>query len=222
LSGSGFFEVREGKVRNLNLLRLVLDKLSFVPDVVRKIEETLPPKYQDRMARNETPLEKVAASLRLQDAALTAEEIVLSSDEVLLLANGRLDLAQDLTMEADFYIPQELSSHMTKGIEELSYLLDKEKRIHIPFKPYRGKLADFRIYPDVGDVGRTIFEKKGREELKKAILKAMGRDDEPPQDQQPQPPTGAPGEPPPQQEKQPEEILIEGIFDAIFKDGQGF
>ncbi len=217
MAGNGFFEVRDGNVRNLNLLRLVLDKLSFVPDLARKLEETLPPEYHDRMARNETPLEKVAASLRLQNASLVAEEIVLSSEEVLLLAKGRLDLDQNLTLEADFYIPEELSSHMTRGVEELAYLLDEEKRIHVPFKPYQGKLSGFRIYPDVGDVGMRIFENKGKEELKKAILKAMGRDEEKPDADQP--PTGAPGEPPPE-EQRPEEILIEGIFDAIFNGGQ--
>lgn len=218
LSGNGFLEIRDAGVRNMNLLRLVLDKLSFVPELVRKVEENLPPKYQDRIARNETLFEKVSASMHLSNAALTADEIVLSSEDVLLLARGRLDIDQNLTVEADFYIPQELSSHMTRGVDELSYLLDEEKRIHIPFKPYQGKLADFRIYPDVGDVGKTMFEKRGREELKKAILKAMGRDDEPPpQDQHPQQPSGTQDEAPPPEEQRPEEILIEGIFDAIFK-----
>lgn len=220
LSGSGFLEVRDGKVRNLNLLRLVLDKLSFVPDLARKLEESLPPKYQDRIARNETPLEKVSAGIKLQNAVLVAEEVILSSEDVLLTAKGRLDLDQNLTLEADFYIPEELSSHMTKGVEELSYLLDEEKRIHVPFKPYQGKLADFRIYPDVKDVGRMIFENKGKEELKKAILKAIGVEEDPSEsDQQPPQPSGSQGEPSPEGQR-PEEILIEGIFDAIFKGGQ--
>ena len=49
LQGDGSVEIRGGKLLNINLLRFVLDKLSFIPDLVQKVEANLPQRYKNGM-----------------------------------------------------------------------------------------------------------------------------------------------------------------------------
>lgn len=220
LKGEGAFELKEGKIENVNLLRFVLNKIAFIPDLVPRIEESLPPQYLEKLDREETVLEEAKFEARIEDSVLLINNAALNADGFLLSAQGTLDLDQNLTLEAAFDITPDLASSMMAAVEELAYLSDAQGRIHIPFKPYEGKLAEFRIYPDIEDLGRQAIQSKGRDELKRVILDAIGIEDEksaPPQDgRQDLPPQDE------QQEKRPEEILIDGVLDAIFKGGQTF
>jgi len=128
LKADGLLEVREGKIRNLNLLRFVLDKISFIPNLADKIEQNLPPRYQDKIARTETILEKVVLDARIQQGALIFEDASLDADGFLISANGNLDFDQNLVLSADFYIPEDLSASMVESAYEISFLLDQKGR----------------------------------------------------------------------------------------------
>ena len=114
---------------------------------------------------------------------------------------------------------------MVSASSELSYFLNERKQIQIPFRPYNGKLTDFAMYPDVEDLGKEILRNRGREELRKVLMKALDLDGEPSQETQPgdgqiQAETGTEPlqtEQPPVQERElrPEEVIIESIMDII-------
>lgn len=216
LEGDGSLEIRGGKLLNINLLRFVLDKLSFIPDLVAKIKENLPPRYKNGLPGEETVLKRAAATAKFKDQSMyfNAE---LQADGFTMPLSGNLSLDGNLTLTADFFIPEDLARSMISSVPELSYLSDTGGRIHIPFKTYQGTLQNIRLYPDVEDLGKKIIQNRGKEELKKAIFRALDIEENPVPPQQPQGQTPAQGEAPPPQETRPEKVLIDGIFDAIFK-----
>lgn len=216
----GTMHVRDGRLMDVNLLRLVLSKIAFIPDVVEKIEENLPPPYKEKLRQKDTILEKVECDLKTHEGSLFVERAELNADGFLLVASGQLDLEQNLNLAADFYIQEDLSAGMTAAVEELSYLLDGDKRIHIPFKSYRGPLLQARIYPDLEDLGKEIIKKRAEEELKKVIFKALDIEEPEPSPEPSEegvPTTKPPEEQPEQQQISPERVIIENILDAILK-----
>lgn len=230
LQGDGSVEIRGGKLLNINLLRFVLDKLSFIPDLVQKVESNLPQRYKKglqspvgSLGEEETVLERVVSTARFKDQALSFNA-ELQAEGFAITASGNLNLDQNLVLAADLFIPADLASSMIASVPELSYLSDTSGRIHIPFKPYQGKLQNTGLYPDVEELAKKVLQNRGKEELKKAIFRALDIEGTPANPSQREP-TGqqTPGEAPPQGEEipqgetRPEKILIDGIFDAIFK-----
>ena len=214
--GNGSMEVRGGKLSNINLLRFVLNKLSFIPDLVAKIEENLPPRYKNGLQAEETVLERVVATAKLKDQSVyfNAE---LQADGFTMALNGNLNFDENLTLTADFFIPEDLASNMIGSVPELSYLSDGGGQIHIPFTTYQGAMRNMRLYPDVEELAKEVIQNRGKEELKKAIFRALDIEDAtaPPQQTQGQAP--ARGETAPQEQTSPGGALIDGIFDAIFR-----
>ena len=226
LKSDGTLEIREAKLTNINLLRFILDKISFLPDLAQKIEANLPPKYKGRLEAEETPLDQVTfkADIHDQAAILTAD---IGADAFLLKASGRIGLDQNLALTADFYIPEDLSNSMTAAVEELGYFKDQGGKIHIPFKPYQGKWQDVRIYPDVGQLSKQVIRNKGQEELRKAIFRVLNVEDAPAPaapvpEQGAQPLPDAASQPGGENTAQPpEKVILDSILDTIFKGKQG-
>ncbi|MBI5416292.1 MAG: AsmA family protein [Candidatus Omnitrophica bacterium] len=222
LKGDGSLDIREAKLTNINLLRFVLDKISFLPDLAQKIDANLPPEYKDKLKTGDTPLEQVTfkADIHDQAAALTVD---IGADTFLLKANGRIGLDQNLDLAADFYIPEDLSGSMAAAVEELGYFKDQDGKIHIPFKPYQGKWQDVRIYPDVGRLSKQVIRNKGQEELRKAIFRVLFVEDTPPAPapeqggQQPPAPSPQSGNENPASPPPPEKVILDSILDTIFK-----
>ena len=55
---------------NINLLRFVLDKLSFIPDLVQKVEANLPQRYKNGL-QEETTFTRVVSTAKIKDQALS-------------------------------------------------------------------------------------------------------------------------------------------------------
>lgn len=216
LQGDGSVEVRDGKLLNTNLLRFVLDKLSFIPDLVQNIQENLPPRYKNGLQSDETILEQVASTLQLKDQALYFNA-QLQAEGFTVTASGNLGFDQNLALAADFFIEKDLADNMSVSVPELSYLLDASGRIQVPFSSYQGKLQNVRLYPSVEELAMKVMQNRGKKELKKAIFKALDIEEGPAASPQTQGQAPVQGAEPTQEEPWPEKVLIEGIFDAIFK-----
>jgi hypothetical protein len=209
--GQGKIDLKDGRILDVNILKTVLNKLSFIPDVVAKIEQNLPEKYKEKLEQKDTVLEDVTIDASIRDGALQITRAEMNVDGFMASARGKVDFHQNLELWADLYIAADLSASMIAAAQELSYFLDDRNQIHIPFKPYSGALKDFYMYPDIEGIGMEIIKNRGREELRNVLKKALGAEDEPSAQ-----PTQT-GEPPVPEQKEvsPEEAVIEKILDII-------
>ncbi|MBN1870478.1 MAG: AsmA family protein [Candidatus Omnitrophica bacterium] len=222
LSGEGTVEIKNGRIVDMNLLKLMLSKISFIPDLVSQIESNLPEKYKEKLQVKDTILKKAEMDTKIHEGLLRINRAELNADGFLLAANGDIDFDQNLRLNADFYIPSDLSSSMVAVSKELKYFFDEKQQIHIPLKPFNGKAAQFRTYPDIEDLGKKVISNRGKEELKKVIFKALDLDDDKPQEatsigaESPTQATEDVKEKPAQEsEPSPEEKMIDNIFDMI-------
>jgi len=206
-------ELKNGMIRDVNVLRIILSKIPFLPDLAEEIETRIPSSYQAQFKENHTLLNKVALNVRFEDEKIWIDMLEVDSDVFLLKANGSMNLDQNLYLDADVYISKDFSIQLSGSYEEFTALLDDQGRIHIPFQPYEGQLMEFRPLPDITSIGRSALKNKGKQEIKKAILKVLDIEENEEIIQE----KGQASEEPPENQPSQERLLIEGVFDAIFK-----
>lgn len=220
LQAVGDWQVVDGKVIDVNLLKIVLEKMSVFPNLVEQIETNLPLKYKERLKAKDTLINEATLQVNIQKGVLTANPVKFEAEGFRVTAQGSVDNQNNLTADADFYIVRDLTQSMLTAVSDLSYLVDENGLIHIPLTTYRGPMNKFIMYPDLGDLGEQILRNKGKDELRKVIFKALdieeGTSGPAQNPQSPQTTTPAPNESAPQ-EASPEEELINKALEAIFK-----
>jgi hypothetical protein len=170
--------VRNGRIKDINLLKAALNKISFIPNLASEVESKLPQRYKEKLKAKDTVLEKVNIDTMVSEGIMFIKKAEVIADGFSLLANGQVDFKQDLALNADLYVPPDLSESMVAASQELKYFLDNSKRIHIPLRSYRGPLSRFKTYPDVEDLGKEVLRNRGKQELKRVLFKALDIDEE--------------------------------------------
>jgi uncharacterized protein involved in outer membrane biogenesis len=219
LTGTGNVAVANGRLVNLNVLKMILDKISIIPNMYETVQSKIPAKYQDQLSRNDTIFQALTTKFHIENAKVVVDEALCQSDTFSLEAAGNVGFDQQAEFTATVFIPKDLSASLIEGSQELSGLKDLDGRIRIPLTKYEGPVAKMMLYPDIGYIGKNIATQKGTDELKKVIYKALGRDEEPvvPTPTQPADPTApAPATQPTEEpKKSSEDQMIDSVIDGV-------
>ncbi len=212
--GDGIISMQDGRIADVNILKTVLSKITFVPGLAEKVENNLPEKYKQKLKNNDTILEEVQLKIEIQNGLMTYQPLTINADGFILTSNGSVDKESNLKFNGHMVIPEDLSSSMIETVEELLPLSDSNNQIRIPFRSYQGKIKDFVPYPDIEDVAKEALKNRGKDELKDLIFKALDIEEEKIETQNGEDPSADSQE---QQEERPEQILIENVLDSLFK-----
>lgn len=212
LWADGAVDFKEARLVDINVLRLVLSKLSFIPNLVERLEANLPLSYQERLKEKDTVIHTAFAKLNAKDGTININDVSLGAEGFFLRAKAKADFNQNVSVHLGLFIEPSLSQSMVSTVEELSYLLNEGGEIFIPFKSYEGRLNTMALYPDFQYLTAKIVKNKGKDELKKVIFNAIGIE----RDESEGPPSSQ--ETPQEPEKvSPEEEIIGSVLDVIFK-----
>ena len=80
LSGSGSFEIKEGRLENINVLKAVLDKLSLFPNLSEKLENNLPERFKATLLQKDTIIASCKGGLGIADGALLVRPFNMEAD----------------------------------------------------------------------------------------------------------------------------------------------
>jgi len=216
IKADGKMEIKDGKLTNINILKVVLDKISMIPNLSESVKTKLPDKYKEKLKVNDTALNKVILNSNMRDGVFVVDNIDVETDAFLMSGQGQITMDYDLSLNASIFIPQDLSESMAASQEGLKYLLDESGRIFIPVT-VQGKIPALTFLPDLEYLGKKIFVNQGTQQLEKVINKALGIEEKPetaPVDGQPVDANQPAQEP---ENPSPEKQLIEGILNGIFK-----
>jgi len=219
LSGNGSVEIKEGQLTDINVLKIVLDKLSFVPNLGAVLEAGLPERFKETIRRKDTLVTAFKADIGISNGSIQIQSLNMAADSCLFQGNGTVGFDQSYAFKGSFIIPQDLSSRMVGAAPEMEFLLDEAKQIRFPLK-VSGKGASVSFMPDVKQIGITAIKHKGRQELEKVLDKVFDRSSK---DVSQQPSVGSepakddsPGSAE-EKKKSGKQQLIEGVIDTIFK-----
>jgi len=171
-------DIEQGKLVDFNVLRMALEKLSFIPGLMEKINENLSDKNKDLLKQKDTKIEKFIIESKLNNMELLLEKLLVEGKSFIVKARGQMDQSQNIELYTELFVPEDLSTELVSSADELSFLLNEESMIHIPLIPYKGKLEKVRIYPDISALSKNYIKKRGAQELKKVIFDALDIGDE--------------------------------------------
>jgi len=173
LSGEGDISVTQAKLKNINVLRTVLDKISMIPVLAQKVERGLPERYKQKLEDKDTTLSDIKLPVILLNGQLAVNNAVMGSDEFIFAGSGQISFDTTYTVEGSFLIPQELSASMVTQVPELQYLLNTDNQIYIPLK-VSGRAGQPNFIVDSGYITKQLLINQAKQQLLKALDKATG------------------------------------------------
>lgn len=209
LSGNGVLSLQEPTLKDINILRTVLDKISVIPGLSEKIEQSLSERFKQKLTQEDTVLQDINLPFTIANGRLIAKDAVLSADEFVFKGEGQIGFDTAFSLEGSFLIPAELSSAMTSAVSELEYLLNNDKQIYIPLR-ITGKASDVKFSVDTEYIAKRLLVDQAKKQIFKALDKALGT-------QEPAQPDATQQQEPGQQEES-KESQIKGAVESILED----
>jgi len=177
LKAESSFVITEGKVENINILRLLLEKISIIPNLSERVFEKLPEKYKEKLNKDYTQLKQVTIDTKFENGYLYINNADFDADILGLFLSGKIDLNRIAVLKGDCFLSRDLSSSFVSSVDEFMYLVNVDtEQIHIPLKEYRGDIVKYKPFPDIEKIGKSIIKNKGKDELKKVIFDALNID----------------------------------------------
>lgn len=215
ITGNASFEVKEAKLKDLNVLKMVLDKISFLPDAASRVEAKLPPKYKEKLKDTDTEIKKASAAGVISNGAMIFDPISVEADEFTFLGKCQAGFDQKYSLDGAVKIPTELSAIMAEGVVEFQYLYDKDSNISLPVHVagQGARVPVVSVTQTAVDMGKNVMRSQGKKELEKIFHKVLGVPRQPADSATQDQPQG----PPTEEQKSPESQIIDNILDSIFR-----
>lgn len=220
-TSEGTVNLSDGVIKDMNILKLVLEKISIIPNLYESVLANLPPKYKETLAKSDTVIQKLNSQWKLAGEKVDFSSR-LEAEGFISDVAGQLDMLMDASIQTTLSVEKELSQSMVSSVSPLGGLLNEQEELGFPLMPYRGPVAGYKPIPDLEYIGKRLIKEQGKEELKKVIFKALEIEPANPQnpagaDPNAPSPSGEPQPNPEAQEQRPEEVIINNVLDMIFK-----
>ncbi|MGE5309134.1 MAG: AsmA family protein [Deltaproteobacteria bacterium] len=198
LVGQASAQITKAKLKDLNVLRTVLDQLSAVPVagqmLGQSIETGLPPKYQQKLQEKDTVFSDMTIPVTIVSGRANIPETLISSPELFTFkAKGSAGLDGTYDLEGDFMLSQDLSKSMVASVPQFQYLLNADGMIDLPLKVTGTAGAKMQFNLDAGYIARKMVENQAQQQIMKGLNKLFGGQGAPQQTPQQQAPQQQPG-----------------------------
>jgi len=208
LSGNADISLIKAKLKDLNVLRAVLDKTSVIPGLSEKIEAGLPERYKQKLAQQDTALTDTRIPAIIEKGRIIIKDLALGADEFIFKGSAEAGLSGVYSLEGAFLIPADLSAAMVSAVSELQYLLNAEKQIYIPLK-VSGQAGKMKFNVDAQYIVQKLVSTQVTRQIFKAIDKALGKKETESVEQNAAPPA--------ESEKSSTEEAVSNLLNSIFK-----
>ncbi|MDD5504306.1 MAG: AsmA-like C-terminal region-containing protein [Candidatus Omnitrophica bacterium] len=178
-TGNGKLEAKEAKLVDLNVLKTVLDKMSFLPNAYSQIADNLPERYKAILQDKDTQINKASAELKISDGLILFDPVLIEAEEFIFSGMIRSGFDQKYSLEGKVVVPNELSGAMTQSAPLMQYLLNQDGNISIPvYVTGQGAAKPvISVTQTAFDIGKNALLLEGKRQLAKALNKTLGIED---------------------------------------------
>ena len=155
LQGNGQISIKDGVIRNLNVIREIINKLALIPGLREKFSSRLSADYQKRLDARDTYFVVSEIPLQIANGTLSADPISLSSDSLEIFASVQIFFSGPVSGRGMVAIDSEFSEALSRSINELDTLRDTKGRMLFPLV-VRGTAARPEITLDFNDIGQRL------------------------------------------------------------------
>jgi uncharacterized protein involved in outer membrane biogenesis len=173
LSATADILIAKPRLRDLNVLQAVLDKISVIPGLSENIEASLPDKYKQKLTQKDTAFADIKLPLNVKNGRIMITDAVIAGDEFTFKGKAEAGFDAAYSLEGSFLIAQDLSGAMVAAVSQLKYLLNDAGQIYIPLK-VSGKAGQVNFIVDANYIGKKLLENQAKQQIFKALDKALG------------------------------------------------
>jgi len=173
LSGQAEISLFKPTLKDVNVLRTVLDKISVIPGLSQDVEANLPERFKEKMTQKDTVFSDVRLPVTVADGRMSLMDAVIQADEFTFKGNGEVGFDGAFAVEGEFLIPRDLSEAMLAAADELQFLLNRDNQIYIPLR-VAGDGNALAFYVDAAYMAHRIVMEQGKRQLFEVIDKALG------------------------------------------------
>jgi hypothetical protein len=174
LKGQGTIEIKDGALKNRNLVKEVFDRLAPVLAVTTALGGEMPPELDEMLRDRHTPFQSLRAAYSAQggSAKLTGFQLIHPNYQLAGQgAYGLLDKRVDGSMQ--LVLSKNISAYLMKKIQEMQFLADRNGQIMIPFR-YSGVWPDATVQPDLPYITSRLMQ-SGAEQLLNRGLEELSK-----------------------------------------------
>jgi hypothetical protein len=165
LKGQGTIEVRDGALKNRNLIKEVFDRLSPVLAITAALGGELPPELNEMLRDHDTPFQVLQVMYDVQAGIVKVNEFRLTHPDYQLSGRGTYGiLDKRVESSLQLFISKSISAYLIKKIREMELIADRNGQIIIPFR-YGGVFPDAAVQPDLGYIGSRLLLSGGADQL---------------------------------------------------------
>lgn len=162
LQGDGEMQIRNGALKDFNLVELVLSRMSKLPGGANM---KIPARHQELAQRKDTPFDNFSGTFTVKQGRIATQDLVLSTPEYSINAAGSFGLDKSMKWKATLHLSPQFSQELVREHKNLRYLVDRQGRLSIPFR-LEGKLPKVQAIPDLQGLAESFkkdFLGKGAE-----------------------------------------------------------
>ncbi|MEI7751464.1 MAG: AsmA family protein [Candidatus Omnitrophota bacterium] len=174
LNGQGTIEIREGALRNRNLIKEVFDRLSPVLSITNALGGELPPELNEMLKDRDTPFQSLQVVCGVQSGTVRVSEFRLTHPNYQLSGQGTYGiLGKRVDSSLQLLLSKSISSYLMKKIREMELLADRSGQVMIPFR-YSGVFPDASVQPDLSYLGSRLLQSGANQLLGAGMERLLG------------------------------------------------
>ncbi|HZP41424.1 MAG TPA: AsmA-like C-terminal region-containing protein [Candidatus Binatia bacterium] len=163
LRGTATVDVRDGAMRDANLVREVLDAVRRVPGLGAVLG--VPARSGELLAAKDTRFDALGAHVRIAERRLTTEDFAFDARDYRITGRGVLAFDRALDFTGTLALSEPFARAVLPGAAILRTVGDPLRLLRIPFRA-SGTLPRVTVVPDAGAVVRPLDElERGAEAL---------------------------------------------------------
>ncbi len=175
LKGQGTVEIREGALRNRNLIKEVFDRLSPVLAITSSLGGELPPELNEMLGDRDTPFQLLQVVYTVQSGIVKVGDFRLTHPNYQLLGQGTygiLDMSVGSSLQ--LLLSQSISAYLMKKIREMELIADPNGQVVIPFR-CGGVFPNIAVQPDLSYLGSRLLQSGANQLLSGGVERLLGK-----------------------------------------------
>jgi AsmA protein len=176
LKGKGVAEIREGNIKDFNLVETVLSKTTGVAGVADSLAEKASPKYRHLFEGKETKFEKLKVRYEISEGKILTDELIIQSPDYAIKAKGWVGFDRRTNLDSTLVMSEGFSSNMVADHKNASFFTNQDGRLFFQVR-LTGTLPNLKPHMDPGYLSR-VAEKglmgKALDRARKGLEKKEG------------------------------------------------
>jgi hypothetical protein len=156
LLGEGQALVRNGALKDFNLIQLVLSKVSGLRGIAGL---RLPKRIAPLADRNDTPFDSFSATFTIRQGRIHSHDVFFSTADYAVSADGSVGLDKSMKWDATLTLSPQSTQYLLQEYKTVRGLIDDQGRLAVPFR-IEGRLPRVQVQPDLQKLGQQMQHAK--------------------------------------------------------------